>query len=252
MMKFNRKTTPVALAAVIAVNALINPMLLSLSFANSNSTDPSIASSTVSNEDATGVTDAGDLNDLTVEETAAFLQSEHEAAKKGSLDGEYVRIQHFDPATASGKIIIRVHESTDPQKPEYLEVLRQKSADPSDVEAVNLFEGDSKNTALVSTAGSFVIDGKMKKFSTPTGDFAIDRLELMHHSKAYDDAAMPNSMFFNEGIAIHAAIGGEIPHLGHVASHGCVRTAPVTAKTLYDYIQDNKLKNSVVIEVLDS
>jgi L,D-transpeptidase catalytic domain len=248
MMKFN-KNTPVA---VIAINALINPMMLSLSFADSNSTDSSIASSSVSNNESTGITDASDLNDLTVEETAAFLQSEHEAAKKGSLDGEYVRIQHFDPATASGKIIIRVHESTDPQKLEYLEVLRQKSADPLDVEAVDLFDNGSKNSALVSTAGSFVIDGKMHKFSTPTGTFAIDRLELMHHSKAYDDAAMPNSMFFNEGIAIHAAIGREIPHLGHEASHGCVRTAPITAKTLYDYVQDNKLKNSVVIEVLDS
>jgi lipoprotein-anchoring transpeptidase ErfK/SrfK len=248
MIKFNKNTTPVALAAVIAVNAL----MLSLSFADSDSTDPSIASLSVSNNDSIGITDPSDLNDLTVEETAAFLQSEHEGVKKGSLDGEYARIQHFDPATASGKIIIRVHESTDPQKLEYLEVLRQKSADPSDVEAVDLFENGSKNTAYVSTAGSFMIDGKMKKFSTPTGTFAIDRLELMHHSKTYDDAAMPNSMFFNEGIAIHAAIGGEIPHLGHVASHGCVRTAPITAKTLYDYVQDNKLKSSVVIEVLAS
>jgi lipoprotein-anchoring transpeptidase ErfK/SrfK len=246
MMKF-KKTTPIALIAVFAVNA----SMLSLSFANTNSTDSSVASATVNNDEA-GVTDSSDLNDLTVEETAAFLQSEHEAAKKGSLDGEYVRIQHFDPSTASGKIIIRVHESTDPQKLETLEVFRQKSADPSDIEAVNLFENGTTNTALVSTAGSFVIDGKMKKFSTPTGDFAIDRLELMHHSKAYNDAAMPNAMFFNEGIAIHAAIGGEIPHLGRVASHGCVRTAPITAKTLYDYVQDNKLKNSVVIEVLDS
>jgi hypothetical protein len=246
MMKF-KKTTPIALIAVLAVNA----SMLSLSFANTDSTDSSVASATVNNDEA-GVTDSSDLNDLTVEETAAFLQSEHEAAKKGSLDGEYVRIQHFDPSTASGKIIIRVHESTDPQKLETLEVLRQKSADPSDIEAVNLFENGTTNTALVSTAGSFVIDGKMKKFSTPTGDFAIDRLELMHHSKAYNDAAMPNAMFFNEGIAIHAAIGGEIPHLGRVASHGCVRTAPITAKTLYDYVQDNKLKNSVVIEVLDS
>ena len=56
-----------------------------------------------------------------------------------------------------------------------------------------------------------------KGYETPTGVFTILRKEKMHHSKAYNNAAMPDSQFFFGGCALHA---GGLP--GYPSSHGCV------------------------------
>jgi hypothetical protein len=56
-----------------------------------------------------------------------------------------------------------------------------------------------------------------KGYETPTGVFTVLRKEKMHHSKAYNNAAMPDSQFFFGGCALHA---GGLP--GYPSSHGCV------------------------------
>lgn len=56
-----------------------------------------------------------------------------------------------------------------------------------------------------------------KGYETPTGVFSVLRKEKMHHSKAYNNAAMPDSQFFFGGCALHA---GGLP--GYPSSHGCV------------------------------
>ena len=40
-------------------------------------------------------------------------------------------------------------------------------------------------------------------FETPTGTFSVQRLDANHFSDEYDQAPMPYSIFFNEGLAIH-------------------------------------------------
>ena len=68
-------------------------------------------------------------------------------------------------------------------------------------------------------------------YYTPTGTFHPYAYQPMHYSKKYDNAPMPNSIFFSGGYAIHAT-----PHvgaLGRPASHGCVRLSPSNAATLY-------------------
>ena len=74
-----------------------------------------------------------------------------------------------------------------------------------------------------------------KGYYTPTGTFTPYSLQPMHYSKKYDNAPMPNSIFFSGGYAIHAT-----PHvgaLGRPASHGCVRLSPTNARTLYEIVK---------------
>jgi hypothetical protein len=56
-----------------------------------------------------------------------------------------------------------------------------------------------------------------KGYETPTGVFSVLSKEKMHHSRAYNNAAMPDSQFFFGGCALHA---GGLP--GYPSSHGCV------------------------------
>ena len=71
-----------------------------------------------------------------------------------------------------------------------------------------------------------------KGYVTPTGTFHPYSYQPMHYSKKYDNAPMPNSIFFSGGYAIHAT--PHISNLGRPASHGCVRLAPTNALTLYN------------------
>jgi hypothetical protein len=90
---------------------------------------------------------------------------------------------------------------------------------------------------LVSTGGP--------GHDTPTGTFNIFRLEKDHFSQEWDNAPMPNSMFFTPmGHAIHGS--SHISRLGTRASHGCVRLAPENAAILFDLVKKAGYKNSVV------
>lgn len=67
-------------------------------------------------------------------------------------------------------------------------------------------------------------------YDTPTGQFEILNKERMHHSKKYENAAMPFSQFFTSyGAALHA--GG---NPGEPSSHGCVHLPPAFARKLFN------------------
>ncbi len=70
---------------------------------------------------------------------------------------------------------------------------------------------------------------------TPRGVFHPRSLERMHYSRKYHNSPMPYSVFFKGGYAIHGT--HSISHLGHPASHGCVRIHPRNAKKLYSLIK---------------
>ena len=66
---------------------------------------------------------------------------------------------------------------------------------------------------------------------TPNGTFHALYLDANHHSKKYDDAPMPHSVFFTDlGHAIHGTFATR--RLGMPASHGCVRLDPDNATQL--------------------
>jgi len=67
-----------------------------------------------------------------------------------------------------------------------------------------------------------------KGYETPTGVFSVLRKEKLHHSKAYNNAAMPDSQFFFGGCALHA---GGLP--GYPSSHGCVHLPKAFADLLF-------------------
>jgi len=72
-------------------------------------------------------------------------------------------------------------------------------------------------------------------YNTPTGSFRAIRLEEVYFSKKYDDAPMPNSVFFYGGYAIHGTY--EERNLGRPASRGCVRLARVNAAHLFSLVR---------------
>lgn len=72
-------------------------------------------------------------------------------------------------------------------------------------------------------------------YDTPGGSYRPQRLEKMWFSKQYDDAPMPNAVFFHEGYAIHGTT--ETRRLGNPASHGCIRLHPRHAAQLFSLVE---------------
>jgi hypothetical protein len=77
---------------------------------------------------------------------------------------------------------------------------------------------------------------------TPNGNFHPNRMDADHYSKEYDNAPMPNAIFFDlHGDAIH----GSYDPVGHpAASHGCVRLDPDNAATLFDLVNEEGMANT--------
>ncbi len=72
-------------------------------------------------------------------------------------------------------------------------------------------------------------------YHTPRGSYRAIRMAKVYYSKKYDNAPMPNSVFFYGGYAIHGT--GHIRALGRPASHGCVRLHPTNAARLFALVQ---------------
>jgi hypothetical protein len=80
---------------------------------------------------------------------------------------------------------------------------------------------------------------------TPNGSFQTFRMEEDHFSKEFDDAPMPNSIFFTrKGHAIHGT--DSVNRLGTPASHGCVRLSRDNAATLYALVKQDGLLTTTV------
>lgn len=80
---------------------------------------------------------------------------------------------------------------------------------------------------------------------TPNGSFKTFRMEEDHYSKEFDDAPMPNAIFFTkQGHAIHGT--DAVGRLGSPASHGCVRLSRANALKLWDLVKAEGLLNTTV------
>jgi hypothetical protein len=85
---------------------------------------------------------------------------------------------------------------------------------------------------------------------TPSGQYRAFRMEKDHYSKEWDDAPMPNSIFFTRvGHAIHGTY--ETGKIGSPASAGCVRLAPENAETLFVLVEEQGVLNTTVQVVGD-
>jgi len=100
-----------------------------------------------------------------------------------------------------------------------------------------IVDGEHYADWAVSTAGN--------GYHTPRGTFRVQRMAKVWFSRKYDNSPMPNSVFFNGGIAIHGSY--HIRSLGHPASHGCVRLAPEHAAELFSLVQKYGASHTRVI-----
>jgi lipoprotein-anchoring transpeptidase ErfK/SrfK len=79
---------------------------------------------------------------------------------------------------------------------------------------------------------------------TPNGSYTAFRMEKDYSSKEWDDAPMPNSIFFTQrGHAIHGSFDKRI---GKPVSHGCVRLSPGNAAKLYSLVESQGVANTKV------
>ena len=81
-------------------------------------------------------------------------------------------------------------------------------------------------------------------YGTPSGTYRPQSLQLMHHSRRYNWAPMPHSIFFHYGFAIHGT--SEVRNLGRPASHGCIRLGPQNARTLYGLVSRHGMNNTSI------
>lgn len=97
---------------------------------------------------------------------------------------------------------------------------------------------EQKMVVRVDGAEKYVFDVSTgrKGYSTPKGAYGVTRMYRKYHSKKYDGAPMPYSIFFHGGYAIHGTT--DLKRLGRIASHGCVRLHPDNAKTLFNLVKE--------------
>jgi lipoprotein-anchoring transpeptidase ErfK/SrfK len=81
-------------------------------------------------------------------------------------------------------------------------------------------------------------------YGTPSGTYRPQSLQRMHHSRRYNWAPMPHSIFFYHGFAIHGT--NEVRNLGRPASHGCIRLSPQNAKTLFGLVGRHGMNNTSI------
>lgn len=99
-------------------------------------------------------------------------------------------------------------------------------------------DGEALHSWAVSTGRS--------GHDTPSGQWKTFRMEKDHYSKEWDDAPMPNSIFFTKtGHAIHGSY--DVKKLGSPASAGCVRLAPPNAEILWNLVKEEGLNNVKVV-----
>jgi lipoprotein-anchoring transpeptidase ErfK/SrfK len=79
----------------------------------------------------------------------------------------------------------------------------------------------------------------------PNGSYKPQRLERTWHSRLFNMAPMPYSIFFHGHYAIHGT--NQIKRLGRRASKGCVRLHPRDAAVLFNLVKKHGMGNTRII-----
>ena len=118
---------------------------------------------------------------------------------------------------------------------------------------ISVIISKSQQQMAVSVDGSapmiWTVSTGRDGYNTPSGSFRAIRLEEVYYSKKYDDAPMPNSVFFYGGYAIHGTL--EERRLGNPVSHGCVRLARHNAAHLFALVRAHGMSRTR-IEITDA
>ncbi len=95
------------------------------------------------------------------------------------------------------------------------------------------------------TKYTWAISSGRRGFATPTGTFQPQWTAKMWYSRQYEDAPMPNAVFFHRGTAFHGT--SAVGLLGQPASHGCVRLAPGNAAALFKLVHKHGFAATKVV-----
>jgi lipoprotein-anchoring transpeptidase ErfK/SrfK len=79
----------------------------------------------------------------------------------------------------------------------------------------------------------------------PNGSYKPQRLERTWHSRLFNMAPMPYSIFFHGHYAIHGT--NQVGRLGRRASKGCVRLHPRDAAVLFNLVQKQGMSRTRII-----
>jgi lipoprotein-anchoring transpeptidase ErfK/SrfK len=105
--------------------------------------------------------------------------------------------------------------------------------------AVQIYVDVSSQSMSVRVNGSHYASWRVSTakpgYYTPRGTYGVQRMHKVWYSRKYDNAPMPNSIFFRGPYAIHGT--NQVGKLGRPASRGCVRLAPGNASTLFSLVK---------------
>ncbi len=113
---------------------------------------------------------------------------------------------------------------------------------------VNIDKSSQEMTVFVDGVElySWPVSTGQRGYSTPSGTYTASSMNKIWYSKQWDNAPMPNAIFFTkDGHAIHGTT--EEKRLGKPASHGCVRLSRANAATLYALVEANGLEQTQVV-----
>ncbi len=113
---------------------------------------------------------------------------------------------------------------------------------------VNIDKSTQSMTVTVDGAPRYIWPVSTGKpgYDTPNGVFRPNRMDADHLSQEWDNAPMPNTIFFDlHGHAIHGFL--DTRRIGSAASHGCVRLAPENAAILFSLVGSQGMKDTTVV-----
>jgi len=82
-------------------------------------------------------------------------------------------------------------------------------------------------------------------YFTPNGTYYPQWRARMWRSRQYDGAAMPYSVFFHRGYAVHGTYATGL--LGRPASHGCIRLSNKNAKAFFNLVSEHGMQSTQII-----
>jgi lipoprotein-anchoring transpeptidase ErfK/SrfK len=129
-------------------------------------------------------------------------------------------------------------------EPSAVAAARPAPTPPAVVVRVNLTTQKMDVSVSGKHQHSWSVSSGRAGYPTPRGSWRAQWTARMWHSRKYDNAPMPHSIFFTGGYAIHATSATGM--LGRPASHGCIRLAPANAATLYGLVQKHGTRNAQI------
>ncbi len=154
---------------------------------------------------------------------------ENVAAGTHALRVEYSGDARFDGASASVSWVVKAP----PVNPNGAAAASLQAANPCPASASACVDLSSRRAWLQSagviTYGPVAITSGRSGYRTPTGMFGVFWLDKNHKSSLFNNAPMPNSVFFNGGIAFHA---GSLS----AQSHGCIHLSTAASTVFFSQL----------------